>query len=207
MHVYKFRITIEESDDFLREIEVLSNQTFEDFHNAILKSVNFDGKELASFYICNDKWYRKAEITLLDMTDEEQSIQDEEDDDIRVTKSPRMKRYVMNKSTLLSQIEDPHQHLIYEYDFLNLKTFYILLIKIQPAMPNGSYPICSKSVGDYPKEVSKISLIPEEFEDIYEDSYVGDDEHEPGDEFEEFDDLSLDTDEFGNSLLKNNPEQ
>ncbi len=206
MHVYKFKVTIEESDDFLREIEVLSNQTFEAFHKSILKSVNFDGSELASFYICNDKWYRKAEITLLDMTEAEQNEQDEEDDDIRVKKPERMKRFEMSKTTLLSQIEDPHQHLIYEYDFLNVKTFFIELIKIQPAFPKCTYPVCSKMVGDYPKEISKISLIPEEFEDLYEDSYAIDDDREPGFELDEFDDLTMDTDEFGNSLLKTNPE-
>ena len=207
MHVYKFKLTIEESDEFLREFEILSNQTFEDFHNAILKSVNFDGMELASFFICNDKWYRKAEVTLLDMTDEEQTAQDDEEDDIRVKKPTRMKRFVMNKSVLNTYIEDPHQRLIYEYDFLNLKSFFIELIKIQPADSKVKYPVCSLSKGEYPKgNVISTSMIPEEFEALYEDTYVEGEENEPGFELEEFDDLSMDTDEFGNSLLKNNPE-
>ena len=203
MHVYKFKLTIEESDEFIREIEILSNQTFEDFHKAILTSVNFDGSELASFFICNDKWYRKAEVTLLDMTEEEQNQQDEEDDDIRVKRPERMKRFVMHKAVLNSFIEDPHQRLIYEYDFLNLKSFFIELIKIQPADPKVCYPACSLSKMDYPKDALPKTIIPDEFEEIHDEGYTGDEENEPGFELEEFDDLSMDTDEFGQDLLKN----
>ena len=35
MAVYKFKIFIEDNEDIYREIEILSGQTFEDFHNCI----------------------------------------------------------------------------------------------------------------------------------------------------------------------------
>ena len=45
MAVYKFKIFIEDNEDIYREIEILSGQTFEDFHNCIksIISVVYDG--------------------------------------------------------------------------------------------------------------------------------------------------------------------
>ena len=85
-----------------------------------------------------------------------------------------------------------------------MKTFYLELIRIQPSQSNKDYPNCTVSRGDYPKDPAQMkTLIPEEFEELYEDNYNGEDENEPGFELEEFDDLSMDADEFGNDLLKN----
>ena len=48
MHVYKFRVLSEEQNEFVRDIEISSIQTFEDFHKIILQTSGLDGKELAN---------------------------------------------------------------------------------------------------------------------------------------------------------------
>ena len=43
MAIYKFKITFEDYDEVCREIEIKSNQSFEDLHRAIHAAIGFDG--------------------------------------------------------------------------------------------------------------------------------------------------------------------
>ena len=61
MAVYKFKLFIEDNEDIYREIEILSGQTFEDFHNAIQDAYKFDKKHAASFFVSDDYW-RKDQL-------------------------------------------------------------------------------------------------------------------------------------------------
>ena len=142
MHAYRFRILLEDVDDFYRDIEIMANSTFEDLHKAIFKSVDFDGKEIASFYICDTKWNRKKEIVLVDMSDEGDE-------------NPPL---VMGKCKLAEYIDDPHQRMIYVYDFLNLYEFYIELLKIIPADAKVVYPRCVRKNGIVPKPGSPLAV-------------------------------------------------
>lgn len=135
--VYRFRLIHEDTEDFYRDIDILSNQTFEDFHNAILKSINFNDKQLASFYMSDDHWRRGQEITLMDMGAEENGT-------------------LMKDEMLANRIDDPHQRYIYVYDYLDLWTFNLELIKILPQPePKEKYPKVSKAVGDAPLQFEK----------------------------------------------------
>ena len=140
MAVYKFKITFEEYEDVYRTIDIKSTQTFLDLHKAILQSISFDAKELASFYMSNDSWKKGQEITLEDMSGAEEE------------KTP-----VMKASKLNSFIVDPHQKILYVYDFIEIWTFYIELVGIEMKEKTGvKYPVCSKSVGLAPKQFEKI---------------------------------------------------
>lgn len=149
MHSYRFRLLYEEQEEFLRDFDVLASQTFLDFHNLIVQSVELKGDELASFFICDKNWRKKKEITLIDMKQSnEDSIPYEDDDEDN--KSGRVNRipiYEMANVKIRDLIDDPHQRLLYEYDFLNPKSFFIELMKINNADPKEQYPICVKSVG------------------------------------------------------------
>ena len=147
----RLSVGIEDVEDFYRDIEITANSSFEDLHKAIVQSIDFDGKELASFYICDSKWNRKKEITLEDMSDEGE----EENAPL-----------IMSKCKLAEYIDDPHQRMIYVYDFLNLYEFYIELSKIIPADKNIKYPRCVRKVGMIPKTGSAISSrIPSDFDE------------------------------------------
>ena len=49
MALYRFRVTFEDYDDVVREIDVKSNQTFEDLHRAIHKSTGYNSDYSSSF--------------------------------------------------------------------------------------------------------------------------------------------------------------
>lgn len=157
MHVYKFRILSEEQNDFVRDIEISSNQTFEDFHKILLQTSGLDGKELASFHITNGKWMKSKEITLIDMMQEEKDFQQEFEENEE--EETFQKTFIMKDSRLKDFIDDPHQRMIYEYDFLKLKTFYIELIRIAQAKNNIDYPVCVRSKGEL--ELKKTKPTPE----------------------------------------------
>jgi hypothetical protein len=149
MHAYRFRILTDEQEDFVRDVEIMANQTFLDFHNYLVRILEFNSNELASFSICNSRWYKLCEITLLDMEIEDHAEEEAEEEE---KKTDKMKTYLMADSKLNNFIEDPHQRLVYEYDFLNLRTFYLELTKIIPADMGIQYPRCVFSEGALQKK-------------------------------------------------------
>ncbi len=143
MALYKFKLTFEEYEDISRVIEIKSTQTFFEFHKAILDSVGFDQKQMASFYMSNDTWKKEQEITLEDMSD---------DNDENSIPIPTMK-----DSRLSMFVNDPHQKIVYVYDFLEMWTMHLELVGIEMKEKAGiKYPLCSKSVGLAPKQYDKV---------------------------------------------------
>jgi len=160
MHIYRFRVLIEDNEQFFREIDVKANQTFEDFHNVLVTSAGFDNNEMASFYICDSKWNKQQEICLCDMTmpEEEDNFEDGDEDEVRAKKKP-VPITCMSDTYLKDIIVDPHQRIIYVYDFLKLHTFYIELYKILTAEQGKKYPLVVKSVGKIIKTPDPTAII------------------------------------------------
>jgi len=146
MQAYRFRLLFEEQDDFLRDIEIKPGQTFKDFHDIILKSVDIDGNELASFFICDPRWNKQKEITLIDMGIKEPESENDDDDDRKPIKVP-IPVMIMEDVKIREVIEDPHQRILFEYNFLNPRIFFIELTKIVDADPKKEYPVCVKKEG------------------------------------------------------------
>ncbi|MEI6123405.1 MAG: hypothetical protein WCQ95_07225 [Bacteroidota bacterium] len=142
MHIYKFRIVSEEHEKFFREIEIQANQSFEDFHLALLDCISMEKDEMASFYICDNRWHKIQEIALFDMHVE--AAENEED-------SVPMK--VMADIKLAECINDPNQRMIYVYDFMAMHTFYIELYEILEGDAKTKYPRCVKKTGDIKKTI------------------------------------------------------
>ena len=178
MHIYKFRMLSEDNDEFIRDFEIQAGQTFQDFHELITECVNLKGNELASFYICDQKWNKLLEITLIDMKDEAENKDLDEEE-----------TYVMVNSLIRDFINEPHQRLLYEYDFLDPKVFFIELLSVFKQKDDDSYPRCTLTRGNMNEIIS-----PEEIEEDEEelrshlledfDSILGDRLDEGGDYFE-----------------------
>ncbi len=143
--IYRFRVTFEDHDEIFREIDIRSNQTFEELHVCIQKSIGFDNAHNASFYISDDYWRKGTEITLKNETEQEKKL--------------------MAKSKLGAFIEDPHQKLLYLFDFNAGWHFYIELIKILDADPKSTYPRASKSAGIAPNQYKIVNIAPPVVED------------------------------------------
>ena len=112
--VYKFRIISDEVDGFFREIKIDSDASFYDLHEAILKSVGYKDDQMTSFFICDDDWEKETEVTLEDMG----GGSSEED------------TYVMRDTRLSELLEDEKQKLLYVFDPLAERVFFIELSEI-----------------------------------------------------------------------------
>lgn len=145
MQAYRFRLLYEDQEDFLRDIEIKPGQTFKEFHEAIIQSVGFEGKELASFFVCDRTWTKQKEITLInmDLPADEAGNQMDEEAPVKI----QIPVSVMDDVKIRDVIEDPHQRFLYEYDFLNPRTFFIELTKILDADEKKTYPLCVKQEG------------------------------------------------------------
>lgn len=194
MHLYRFRLLSEEQEDFLRDYDILASQTFFDFHQLIIETVELKGNELASFFICDRNWRKKKEITLIDMQQNGEDEYLDDEDDEKASKSAKMPTMEMSKVKIKEVIDDPHQRLLYEYDFLNPKTFYLELTKIINADEIEGYPKCVKSVGKIvPVAVPTIPFI--------SDDSLEEDVPLPG----EFDEITQ-TDDDDDIIIDSSPE-
>jgi hypothetical protein len=149
MIIYRFRVTSEEQEDFLREIEIQPNQTFLDFHEAIMSCADLHKCEKAFFYTTDKKYKKHQEISLKLLKKKVKKYDDELDEIITEIKTPRL----MKDSRLKQYIEDPHQRMIYEFygkesHFLNLELFKIIKTDEMVSLPR-----CVKSTGELPRPV------------------------------------------------------
>lgn len=139
MAIYRFKVSFEDFDEVVREIDIKSNQTFEDLHQAIHRSTGYDPEKSSSFYISTDHWIKGDEIAYL-------------------PNQRKVERGValMENSKLSSFIEDPHQKFYYIYNFDRPFDFHVELTKIiLQADPNVTYPNIFKKIGEAPKIIDK----------------------------------------------------
>lgn len=142
MAIYRFKISFEDFDDVTREIDIKTNQTFEDLHRAIHRSTGYSADKSSSFYVSTDHWIKGDEIAILP---NQRKI------DNGVT--------LMANTKLSSFIEDPHQKFYYIYNFERPFDFHVELIKIiLENDPNIEYPFLVKSTGEAPKIIEKNNM-------------------------------------------------
>lgn len=132
--VFRFLMLSDEMEDFKREIQIDADATFLDLHKAILSSVNYKEGEMSSFFICSDNWEKEREITLTEM-----DTSSEEDS------------YVMEDSVLNDFLEDEKQKLMYVFDYMTERSFFIELREIITGKDLDE-AICTKSIGDAPTQ-------------------------------------------------------
>lgn len=139
MPSYKFRVLIDTTsgEDIFRDILIGSEDHLENFYSVILKSFDFKGKEMASFYKSNEDWDKGQEITLVDMG-------------LNDSSEPVL---IMQETKMKEIVTEPNQKLILVYDFMRMWCFLIELIETLPK--NTTKPEVLISVGIAPKEESK----------------------------------------------------
>ncbi len=157
MLIYRFRITCEEHDAFLREIEILPNQSFLDFHHILLESAELMHVERASFFAADKGYRKKKEISL--KTEKRQVRKYDEDLDQVLTETVVLP--LMKNEKLKNYIEDPHQKLIYEFHGRDTFSFHIELYKIYPSEGLDVMPRCIKRSGELPRK-AEVPVTPPE---------------------------------------------
>lgn len=132
--IYTFRLVSDEVDNFMREIKIDADTNFLTLRNAICDATGYDKNQMSSFFLCEDGWEKSQEITLEDMgSDVSEEV------------------YLMEESTLSDFIEDVGQRLIFTFDYLTDRSFFIELKAAEPGK-HLMDPLCSRSEGTPPPE-------------------------------------------------------
>ena len=136
MSLYRFRVSCEEDDLTYRDIEVLATQTLADFHSAILKAYEFDGKHIASFFESNDRWERGRKFSSDVLSNKKDA--------------PALS---MIKTPVAALISTPNQKFVYEYDPAKQWTFLVELIGVSKDENNKKvYPLVIRKEGVGPAQ-------------------------------------------------------
>jgi hypothetical protein len=128
-----FEISSPEVRDFKRLIHINPEQTFEDFHQIIQRTCNFDHSQLASFFLTDNSWRKNIEITSLD------------------SGNSGLKLISMRTTKLNKYISLVGQKLIYVFDYYNDRFFYIEL-KEKLMKTDLKEPFIAYEKGDAPSQ-------------------------------------------------------
>jgi hypothetical protein len=135
--VFKFILLSDEVHDFMREIHIDPEATFLELHDAILNSVNFSKDQITSFFICNEYWEKEQEITLIEMDT-----------------SSEYDNLIMEDTKLEEFISDEGQKLIFVFDYLNERAFFMELLEIIPGKSLDK-AVCKAATGVPPLQLSE----------------------------------------------------
>lgn len=170
--IYHFVILSPEDEEFCREILIDSENTFEQFHNSIQETVQFDKGQLASFFMLNSDWEKEQEITLVQMD--------------QLTENDLL---LMSETKLSALMTEKKQRLFYLFDYFGNRGFFIELLNIGEKRELDS-PKCVNSVGVPPEQILIDDLGIEDMTESIEDGE--NEEEDPFDVGEEFEDIRFD---------------
>jgi hypothetical protein len=174
----------DEADDFLRVITIDSEAKFIDLHNAILDSVKYEKNQMTTFFICSDNWEKGQEVTLVEMES-----------------SSEYDNLVMDDTVLEDLLVDDNQKLLYVFDMMSDRVFFMELTEIIP-LKNLDKAVCIISEGDAPQQIMEDEGIVIAPKTIIDENFYGDEEFELDELDEEgFGEMNFDD----NSLFSEDP--
>lgn len=133
--IYRITFSCDEGDqNFRRVFEADPEATFLDLHKAILESVNYKDDQITSFFMCNDRWEKEQEVTLVEMGS-----------------SFEYDNMTMEQTRLSELLEEQGQRLIYIFDPMFERYFFGSLREIKPGTMTGIK--CVESTGRPPKQL------------------------------------------------------
>ncbi len=178
--IYQITFSCEEGENFRRVFEADSEATFFDLHKAILESVNYPDDQMTSFFMCNDRWEKEQEVTLIPMDS-----------------NFEYDNMVMDSTRLSDLMEEQGQRLIYIFDPMFERYFFGSLKAILPGTMEGVR--CVESKGKAPQQLHTEDptegLIGKDGKADWEtdEDFYGDSQYDEGDiDMEGFQDLSFD---------------
>lgn len=132
--IFNFRIVSDGPENFKREIKIDAQATFLDLKNAICDSVGFDKTMMDSFFICDDSWEKRKEITYEDMDlDSDQEA------------------WLMDDAVLEDFIDDEGQKLLYVFDYMTDRAMFMEMTERIPEKTLKD-PVCTLAFGTPPKQ-------------------------------------------------------
>ena len=104
------QIYLEHKDDVIRNIEIDSEKSLEELHYEIIKSLNLNKQEMASFYIIDEEFNLLKEIPLFKIDEKEFEFCE------------------MKEISIASMFPTVNSQLIYVYDFMKMWRFLVTYI-------------------------------------------------------------------------------
>ncbi|HUR10214.1 MAG TPA: hypothetical protein VM012_02525 [Flavitalea sp.] len=152
MAILKFRIYFEEDDSVYRDVAVRHTQNFTHLHQVILRAYEFDSKHQATFYRSNDNWQRGREISLE-----------------KYDKNYKAAPLLMADTPIGTEIKDPNQKFVYQYDFTRNWSFLVELINVsREENPKIDYPAVIKTEGIAPSQYGTKGLVGDKLAEVEE---------------------------------------
>jgi len=176
--IYRITFSSEEADGFRRVFDADSDATFLDLHKAILESAGYPDDQMTSFFLCNDRWEKEQEVTLVEMDS-----------------NFEYDNMVMEQTRLSDLIEDKGQRLIYVFDPMFERHFFGRVKEILPGTTEGVR--CVESKGKAPKQLKTEDPLAAGLKDNggdlgLDEDFYGDSQYNEGDlDMEGFQDLSF----------------
>jgi len=175
----KFRVLLDsdKNEEVFRDIVIANDAHFETFYHAIMEGFNFKGDQMASFYVSNDSWDKGHELSLLDLSYDDDAIDEPAS--------------VMKNAVIQDFLQEPDQRFILVYDFMRMWIFLIELIAYEKESPAA--PLMALAIGTAPIEQSRALLD----ENLFGEEVLGNpaaDEEEDEFGFQDFDDDYADDD-------------
>jgi len=180
--IFNFRLVSDEVDNFKREIKIDADYTFLDLKNAICDAVGYDKNQLCSFFLCDDSWEKETEITLEDMGTSS-------DEDV----------FLMEDTILSDYIEDEGQRLIFMFDYMTERSFFIEMKEMITGKKLKD-PLCTLAIGKAPVQIMDIKefetkidakLAAASVDDLDEEFYGSDEFNEDEFESEGFEEMTF----------------
>ena len=168
--VYKFTLLSDEVDNFVRVISIDSEASFLDLHTAILDSAGYEKNLMTTFFLCTDSWEKGQEVTLIEMES-----------------SSEYDNLVMEETKLEDLLSDEKQKLLYIFDMMSERAFFMELTEIVPGI-SMSRAECVSSKGLAPQQMADEEAFISGSKLTIDENFYGD---------EDFDIEELDEEGFG----------
>jgi hypothetical protein len=165
--IYKFRIISSENDDFIREVAIDSQSTFLDLNNFILEELGYEKNQVTSFFITDRNWQKEIEITLLDMTEGQ-------DSEIKV----------MDKTKLGELITEKKQRLLFVFDQFAERALFLELFALEDKVIGK--PVCTRREGEPPPQYDKNAIKKLGLNDFDPDELLNNDDSDAFDNGEDY---------------------
>ncbi|MBQ9705891.1 MAG: hypothetical protein IJV55_06870 [Paludibacteraceae bacterium] len=158
--IYKITLLNDEVDNFKRVYECDPDATFLDLHKAILASVKYPDDQMTSFFLCNDRWEKEQEVTLVEMES-----------------SYEYDNMVMESTRLSDLLTEKKQRLMYVFDPMFERNFFGELSAILPGSMEGVK--CTLSTGKAPKQLETEDIMAANTKSLdMDDDFYGSDEYD-----------------------------
>jgi hypothetical protein len=141
--IYTFRFISDEEDSFILDVNINHDQTFEELHNKIQETLDYDPSQMASFFSSNDEWEKLQEVAQMPMGD---------DTDVMM----------MSETTIGELFSERHQRILYIFDYFAERLFFGSLTRTIDAPSPITLPSVSRIEGKVPEQIAPSNILDEE---------------------------------------------